>query len=162
MVSDKPEAGYRPCVGQVLMNRSGLIFIGERIGFEGSAWQMPQGGIDPGETPKAAAWRELKEEVGTDHADLVAESRFWYSYTVPEERRPSRWAGRYVGQTQRWFLFRFLGQDEDIDLEAHHAEFTRWRWARPAECLTLIIPFKRPVYEGVLAEFADRISPANR
>ena len=150
----EPPAGYRPCVGVMLLNPAGLVFIGERRGPLLNAWQMPQGGIDPGETPRAAAWRELKEEVGTDRADLLAESRQWLSYDLPPELRPAHWDPRHGGQSQRWFAFRFTGDDADLVLDAHEPEFARWRWAPPDEVLNLIVDFKRPVYEAVLAEFA--------
>jgi putative (di)nucleoside polyphosphate hydrolase len=139
----------------MLLNAASLLFIGERRGPLLNAWQMPQGGIDRGETPLAAACRELREEVGTDRAELLAESRQWLAYDLPKELRPARWDPRYRGQSQRWFAFRFTGTDADIDLDAHQPEFWRWRWARPEEVLELIVPFKRKVYEAVLAEFAD-------
>jgi putative (di)nucleoside polyphosphate hydrolase len=150
-----PQPGYRPCVGLMLLNPANLLFIGERRGPLLAAWQMPQGGIDPGETPLAAARRELREEVGTDRAELLAESRQWLAYDLPEALRPKHWDPRYRGQSQRWFAFRFTGSDADIDLDAHDPEFWRWRWARPDEVLALIVPFKRPIYEAVLSEFAD-------
>jgi len=158
--SDQPPAGYRPCVGLMLLNPAGLVFIGERRGPLLNAWQMPQGGIDHGETPRTAAWRELKEEVGTDRADLLAESRQWLSYDLPPALRPARWNPRHRGQSQRWFAFRFTGTDADIVLDAHEPEFARWRWAHPDEVLNLIVGFKRPVYEAVLAEFAPLLRPA--
>ena len=124
-----PHPGYRPCVGLMLINPAGLLFIGQRRGPALDAWQMPQGGIDPDETPREAAWRELREEVGTDRAQLVAESRCWYAYDLPPELWPPRWGGQYRGQSQKWFAFRFTGTDEDIDIAAHEPEFVRWRWA---------------------------------
>jgi putative (di)nucleoside polyphosphate hydrolase len=137
----------------MLLNSAGLVFIGARRGPLAQAWQMPQGGIDRGETPEQAAWRELREEVGTDRAELLAESRRWYAYDLPPELA-ARWqGGRYRGQRQKWFALRFLGEDRDIDLETHEPEFSRWRWASAAEVLALIAPFKRPVYEAVMAEF---------
>jgi putative (di)nucleoside polyphosphate hydrolase len=138
----------------MLINAAGLVFIGERRGPLLDAWQMPQGGIDRGETPRAAAWRELREEVGTDRARLVAESRQWLSYDLPPQLRPARWQERYRGQSQRWFAFRFTGEDADIDLTAHEPVFDRWRWASAPEVLVLVVAFKRPVYQAVLTEFA--------
>jgi putative (di)nucleoside polyphosphate hydrolase len=151
---DHPPAGYRPGVGLLLIGPDRRLFLGERTGPLQNAWQMPQGGIDPGESPLEAARRELLEEVGTDRAELLAESRRWYVYDLPPELTPDHWGGRYRGQSQRWFAFRFTGSDADIDLEAHHAEFARWRWATPDEALRLIVSFKRSVYRAVLAEFA--------
>lgn len=151
--SRRPQPGYRPCVGLMLLDRSNRLFLGERQGPLLDAWQMPQGGIDPGESPLAAARRELKEEVGTDRAELLAESRFWYAYDLPRELILAHWGDQYRGQSQKWFAFRFLGSDDEIDLHGHHPEFVRWRWATPAEVLDVIVPFKRPVYEAVLHEF---------
>jgi putative (di)nucleoside polyphosphate hydrolase len=138
----------------MLVNPAGLLFIGERRGPLQNAWQMPQGGIDPGEDPRAAAWRELREEVGTDRAELIGESRSWHAYDLPPELRPSSWGGRYRGQTQKWFAFRFSGTDQDIDITAHEPEFLRWRWARPDEVVRLAVEFKRPIYKAVLEEFS--------
>ncbi len=150
----RPPPGYRPGVGLVLINPAGLVWIGERNQPVAQRWQMPQGGIDPGETPLAAAWRELEEEVGTKSAELLAESRFWYCYDVPAELVPEYWQGRYHGQSQKWFAFRFIGDDREIDVRrAENPEFVRWRWARPNEILALVVPFKRQVYKAVFDEF---------
>jgi putative (di)nucleoside polyphosphate hydrolase len=154
----EPHPGYRPCVGLVLVNAERLLFIGERQGPLLNAWQMPQGGIDRGEDPSLAARRELIEEVGTDRAELLAESAYWYAYDLPPGLMPARWGGRYVGQTQKWFCFRFTGADRDIDIAAHEPEFVRWRWAAPEEVVGLAVDFKRPIYQAVLEEFADLIA----
>jgi putative (di)nucleoside polyphosphate hydrolase len=148
-----PAPGYRPCVGVMLLNAASRVFVAERIDTPG-AWQMPQGGIDKGETPLEAARRELKEETGTDRAELIAESRGWLTYDLPPDLAAKLWRGRFKGQTQKWFAFRFLGSDADIDLESHHPEFARWRWAEMPDLPRLIVPFKRRVYEQVVEEFA--------
>jgi putative (di)nucleoside polyphosphate hydrolase len=157
-VADAPPEGYRPCAGILLLNRDGLLFIGERQGPVLDNWQMPQGGIDDGETPLEAAKRELLEETGTDRATFLAESATWYCYKVPPPLRPRYWGKRYHGQCQRWFAFRFTGEDGDIDLELHDPEFSRWRWASPTEALTMIVPFKREVYQAVFREFGTYLA----
>jgi putative (di)nucleoside polyphosphate hydrolase len=144
--------GYRPCVGLMLLNRDGLVFVGRRDDTP-DAWQMPQGGIDAGETPREAAMRELREEIGTDRAEILAESRAWLRYDLPEELRGRLWGGGYVGQAQKWFALRFLGGDDDIDLDAHHREFAAWRWVPLDDLTRLIVPFKRAVYDAVVEEF---------
>ncbi len=155
---------YRGGVGIMLLNRAGLVFVARRIGLAEEAWQMPQGGIDPAETPAAAALRELKEEIGTDKAEIVTESRDWLAYDLPEALRVQVWGGRYRGQRQKWFLCRFTGEDADIDLRrTAHPEFSAWRWVEPAALPRLIVPFKRALYDAVLAEFRDHLRrPAQR
>ncbi len=148
---------YRPCVGLALANAHGLVWMGRRIGSEDS-WQMPQGGIDPGETPAEAAMRELYEETGVSTAEILVESQYWYRYDLPQAVSGRALRGRYRGQKQRWFLLRFTGADRDIDLKTHHQEFSAWRWARPDEILDRIVDFKRPVYEQVFAEFAPHLA----
>jgi putative (di)nucleoside polyphosphate hydrolase len=149
-IADLP---YRPCVGLMLLNDRGQVFVAQRIDQRGSAWQMPQGGIDKGEDPQSAAFRELKEEIGTDNAEILAESAHWHNYDLPPYLVPRVWGGKYRGQTQRWFALHFLGADSDIDLEAHHPEFHTWRWADIEELPRLIVPFKRDVYSKVIDEF---------
>ncbi|MBX9947472.1 MAG: RNA pyrophosphohydrolase [Reyranella sp.] len=133
------------------------IFVGCRAGQTG-AWQMPQGGIDRGEAAIEAACRELKEEVGTSKALLLRESRGWIAYDVPPALRPAHWRGRWHGQAQKWFALAFTGTDDDIDIDAHDREFEAWRWVSARDLPALIVPFKRPVYETVLAEFADLVA----
>ena len=147
------ERPYRPCVGIMLLNHVGMVFVGKRIDNVTEAWQMPQGGIDAGEDPRQAAFRELKEEIGTDHAEVLAESRGWLDYDLPRDLADKVWRGRFRGQTQKWFALRFLGQDSDIDIETEHPEFNAWRWAPMADLPRLIVPFKRDNYEKVVAEF---------
>jgi putative (di)nucleoside polyphosphate hydrolase len=153
---------YRPCVGVVLMDRRGRVFAGQRIDSEVPAWQMPQGGIDPGETPRQAALRELGEEtgVGPDLVEVVTETADWITYDLPHEIVPRIWKGRFKGQKQRWVLMRFLGTDADIDIETDHPEFNQWRWLQPDVVLEAIVPFKREVYMAVFAEFADALASA--
>ena len=149
---------YRPNVGLMLIAADRRIFLGHRPGMAAElAWQMPQGGIDEGESPVEAACRELGEEVGTTKALLLRESRDWITYDVPSDVAPVHWKGRWRGQTQKWFALAFTGGDHDIDLAAHEEEFDSWRWATSREVLESIVPFKRAVYESVLAEFADLI-----
>ncbi|WP_319637422.1 RNA pyrophosphohydrolase [Pacificispira spongiicola] len=149
---------YRPCVGLMVFNKDGLVFVGNRIDVPGDHWQMPQGGIDPGETPEQAAWRELREEVGTDKAEILGESRTWYPYDLPPGLSRRIWKGKYRGQTQRWFALRFLGQDTEIDLTLHQPEFSEWRWVSLTDLPDMIVPFKRPIYERVIEEFSDLVS----
>jgi putative (di)nucleoside polyphosphate hydrolase len=145
--------GYRPGVGVMLLDPLNRVFVGRRIDTAGNNWQMPQGGIDKGETPRQAALRELREEVGTNRAEIIAETKGWLSYDVPADITRRRWRGRYRGQRQKWFAMRFLGRDEDIDLHTHHPEFDAWKWVPPAELPRLIVPFKRQLYLDVLTEF---------
>jgi putative (di)nucleoside polyphosphate hydrolase len=148
---------YRRGVGIMLLNDKNRVFVAQRIDFPGDAWQMPQGGIDPGESPLRAALRELKEEIGTDKAAPIAETKGWLSYEVPAELSRRVWRGRYRGQRQKWFLMRFTGKDADIDLATEHPEFSAWKWVGPAELPRLIVPFKRQLYLDLLEQFAEQL-----
>lgn len=150
---------YRPCVGVVLMNRDGAVFVGQRIDSQVAAWQMPQGGIDQGEDPRDAALRELWEETGVvaQKVRILAESRQWLPYELPFDLVPKLWKGRYRGQQQKWFLFQFEGTDADINIERDHQEFSEWRWLPAAELVENIVPFKRDVYEAVVQEFRGHL-----
>ncbi len=162
MQSDLP---YRPCVGIVLVNRDDLVWIGRRPDIpdeegRGEWWQMPQGGIDPGEEPRACAIRELREETGVRSVEFMAEAPDWYYYDLPAHLIGVAWGGRYRGQKQRWFAFRFLGADSEIDLArpGHKPEFDRWRWVKLDAVTALVGPFKRPVYEQVVGAFRPLLS----
>lgn len=150
---------YRKNVGLVLINAEGLIFAGQRIDNPGNAWQMPQGGIDAGERPKEAALRELEEETGVraDLVEKIAKTEDWLIYDLPEDLIGNIWGGKYRGQKQKWFLFRFLGQDSDVNIATEHPEFSVWRWMEPAELVEKIVPFKRAVYEQVFDTFAEHL-----
>jgi putative (di)nucleoside polyphosphate hydrolase len=152
-LSLSPRPGYRPGVGIFLMDRSRRVFVGQRRDTSPPAWQMPQGGIDEGETPVAAALRELREEAGTDRAEPLLESAVWRTYDLPPAIAARMWSGRYRGQTQKWVALRFLGSDRDIDLDGPHPEFVAWRWADPRELADLVVPFKRALYLSVVDEF---------
>ena len=160
---------YRPNVGIALFNPQGLVFAGRshsagpEIVLPGFDWQMPQGGIDPGEDPRRAALRELEEEIGTANAAIIAEADGWLSYDLPVELAKRVWGGRYRGQAQKWFAARFLGEDAEIDLEKHHQpEFSAWRWA-PSDVLpTAIVGFKRDLYGELVIELGPKISAALR
>jgi putative (di)nucleoside polyphosphate hydrolase len=160
---------YRPCVGVMLLNPRGQVFIGRRKSEAGPehvdddhAWQMPQGGIDDGEDPRDAAFRELWEETNVRSAAIIAEAPEWFSYDLPDDIIKRSWKGRYRGQTQKWFAMRFEGGESEIDIHApaggqHRPEFNAWRWADMNALPSLIIPFKRPVYEKVVAAFAHLV-----
>lgn len=146
---------YRPCVGVMLINAQGLVFAGQRIDSPAPAWQMPQGGIDDGEKPRAAALRELWEETGVT-ADLVAfvgKTHHWITYDLPPDLLGKVWGGKYRGQRQKWFLFRFLGTDADIRIATEHPEFSSWRWIAADQMVAEIVPFKRAVYDQVVHSF---------
>ncbi|WP_375254517.1 RNA pyrophosphohydrolase [Yoonia sp.] len=150
---------YRPCVGVMLANADGQVFVAQRKDRDTDAWQMPQGGVDKGEDMRAAALRELEEETSIAPAlvTIEGETAGLIRYDIPHALVPNIWKGRYRGQEQKWYLMRFNGTDADIDLETEHPEFTTWKWMSPDDLVGRIVPFKRAVYEQVLAEFAPQL-----
>lgn len=144
---------YRRGVGMMLLNARGEVFVAKRIDMTSEAWQMPQGGIDKGESPRAAALRELKEEIGTDKATILGESEGWLTYDLPPHLVSILWKGRFRGQEQKWFVLRFDGTDADIDIATEHAEFSEWKWVPMHTLPDIIVPFKRAMYESIVAEF---------
>lgn len=146
---------YRPGVGVMLLNRRGEVFVARRIDVPTEAWQMPQGGIDEGEDPRAAAIRELKEEIGTDRAEILAESKGWLHYDLPAELIAKGRHGLWRGQRQKWFVMRFTGDDSEINLEAEHPEFSAWKWVPIEELPDLVVSFRRQVYLAVLAGYRE-------
>lgn len=153
---------YRRGVGIVLLDNAARVFVAQRIDTPGPAWQMPQGGIDADEDPRAAALRELEEEIGTAKVSILAESRDWIRYDLPRDLAGKVWRGRYRGQEQKWYAMRFEGEDRDIDIATEHPEFSAWRWAEFEELPSLIVEFKRPLYEAVVAEFRELIAALRR
>lgn len=144
---------YRAGVGIMLFNPQGQVFVGRRVDNSSEAWQMPQGGIDEGETPAQAALRELEEEVGTSAAEIIAESEGWFTYDLPPDLVGKVWKGRFRGQRQKWFALRFTGVDSDININTAHPEFQAWQWQDYDRLVEIIVPFKRDLYCAVIEEF---------
>jgi len=155
MRAARSELEYRRGVGIMLLNRDDLAFVGHRIRMPAglAKWQMPQGGIDPNETPTQAALRELREEIGTGRAEILAESRDWFHHEVPDEIAQEIMGGRYRGNRQKWFAMRFTGTNSDINLVTDHPEFDAWKWVSPEQLPELVTPFMRGLYLDILAEF---------
>jgi putative (di)nucleoside polyphosphate hydrolase len=159
-MTDIASLPYRPCAGLMIANREGKIFVGQRIdSISNIAWQMPQGGIDEGEDPETAALRELQEETGIvpDLVDILARSQEEYFYDLPDELIGKLWGGKWRGQRQWWFLLRFKGDDNHVNIATEHREFSEWRWVEPSELPGLIVPFKKRIYEALITEFAPLI-----
>jgi len=144
---------YRPCVGIMLFNHDGMVWVGERRDTPG-AWQMPQGGIDDGETPWVAALRELKEEIGTNHVERLAESRQWHQYDLPPSLVAKTWGGRFRGQRQKWFACRYAGTEAEINIATPEPEFSAWRWLAISALAGHAVAFKRDIYQALVTEFA--------
>ena len=143
----------------MILNNNNEILVGRRLDYPSGFWQMPQGGIDDNENPEEAVWREMMEEVGTNNAELIKMSSQWINYNIPQDtldRLP--WGKRYVGQTQKWFVFRFTGQESDINVGTENPEFSEWKWAKFKSLAGNIVPFKRDVYKKILEEFKDIFS----
>ncbi len=162
-MKDYSKLPYRPCAGIMLANREGQVFVGQRLDAADSlypdAWQMPQGGIDKGEKAEAAAIRELREETGVveDYVQIIGRSTEEYLYDLPDELLGKIWKGKYRGQRQSWFLLRFTGDDDHINIQTEHPEFLNWKWTDPAGLPDIIVPFKRDLYRSVLKEFGPLI-----
>lgn len=147
------ELPFRQGVGMVIVDKNNRVFVGKRIDSKVNGWQMPQGGIDLGETPSSAALREMEEEIGSNKGRIIAESKKWYSYRVPNFLIPKLWNGQYCGQRQKWFLIRFTGKDSDININTETPEFDKWKWVELDQLLVDIIPFKLKLYQQVVQEF---------
>lgn len=158
MIEQSPE-GYRPCVGVLLLNAEGRIFVGERLDTPG-AWQMPQGGIDSGEEPYEAALRELAEETGITSVEFLGISSAWRSYDLPENLSRKAWGGRYRGQAQIWVAFRFTDTDDRIDVRTADPEFRNWKWTEPDSLIEEIVEFKKDIYREIVDEFSELIASA--
>jgi putative (di)nucleoside polyphosphate hydrolase len=156
-MTDPQTLPYRPGAGVMLLNREGKVFVAQRIDSTLEAWQMPQGGLDPGENPEEGALRELEEETGIsrDKVEIVAVAPAPLTYDLPADLVGKLWQGRWRGQQQHWYLARFLGEDGDVNIATETPEFRAWRWADPDELPKLIVPFKKELYEAVLAAFRD-------
>ena len=148
---------YRQCVGIFLLNNDGLVFAGRRIDSRAEAWQMPQGGIDAGESPLQACMREMREEIGTNRAELISQHDDWLYYDIPLPLADRLWQGRFKGQKQKWMALRFTGDDAEINIATEEPEFCEWKWLSPHDLVDLAVPFKRDVYQYVLAAFAPSL-----
>ena len=146
------ERPYRQGVGAAIFNHAGLVWVGQRIDTPG-AWQLPQGGIDAGEDPRAAVLREVAEEIGTDRVLILGEAPGWLDYDLPADLAARVWGGRFRGQRQKWFALRFTGTDADINIETEHPEFCEWKWVPMLSLPDVIVPFKRQIYTDIVAEF---------
>ncbi|HEX8532849.1 MAG TPA: RNA pyrophosphohydrolase [Allosphingosinicella sp.] len=156
-MTDKESLPYRPAAGVMLLNREGKVFVAQRLDSTLEAWQMPQGGLDEGEDAEAGALRELEEETGIrpEHVEIIARTPGELTYDLPDDLVGKLWKGKWRGQRQSWFLCRFTGTDEDVNIATAHPEFRAWKWAEPAELPAMIVPFKRRLYEQLLDAFSE-------
>ena len=145
---------YRRCVGLVVINKDGLVFVGKRIDSNLNAWQMPQGGIEKGESPRNAGLREMKEEIGTNNVKLIGEIDNWLNYDIPQKLSSKLWDGKDRGQTQKWLAFRFLGNDDEINIDTKDPEFKEWKWEKHKNLVNLAVPFKKDIYKKIINEFS--------
>ena len=147
---------YRKCVGMMILNSNNEILVGRRIDHPSGFWQMPQGGIDENEDPEEAVWREMLEEIGTNNAKIIKISDQWIKYEIPEKTlKTLPWGEKYIGQQQKWFAFRFAGQDKEINVGTENPEFSEWKWAKINSIIDNIVPFKRLVYSKIIEEFNE-------
>ena len=147
--------GYRKGVGVFLLNKNKQVWVGKRLDVKNNFWQMPQGGIDSGENAKEAMMRELLEEIGTNNIKIIGTSKDWLSYNIPKEIVRKIWKGRYLGQSQKWFACKFVGKENEINLNTRNPEFTDWKWMKPQLLMKNVIPFKRELYKKILEMFKD-------
>ena len=155
MLEQKNNRPYRPCVGLLVINGEGLVFAGQRLDSHSNAWQMPQGGIENGESILDAGLREMREEIGTNNVLFIGEMSEWLKYDLPGNLINRLWGGKYRGQTQKWLAYKFLGEDSEINIQTKHPEFCDWKWLNAEELTKLAIPFKRTIYEKVLKEYSN-------
>lgn len=149
---------YRSGVGIIMLNKNGEVFVGQRFDFPSDAWQMPQGGIDSGEETEEAMLRELLEEVGTNNVSIITRNKDWLYYDLPPELQQKLWGGRFLGQKQIWFVVKFLGDDSEVNINTHRPEFSDWKWVDVQQLPSLIVNFKRKLYEQLLIEFKEHLS----
>ena len=147
---------YRRCVGMMILNDKNEILVGKRMDHPSGHWQMPQGGIDENEDPEQAVWREMKEEIGTNKARMIKQSKQWINYKIPSETLATLpWGNKFIGQTQKWFVFRFNGNDDEINVGTENPEFSEWKWSNHNLLVENIVPFKRNTYMKILKEFSN-------
>ncbi len=149
----KDQLPYRPCAGIMLLNDAGKVFVAKRNDSDYDAWQMPQGGIDKGESPRDGALRELFEETSVKNAEILEEYPDWISYDLPDELMGKIWGGKYRGQKMKWFALRLMGGDNEINIFTKNAEFSEWKWAEMKDLADLIVPFKRDLYQTLSKHF---------